>query len=66
MAKVFCSEQLQKVVYDCVQVLGGYGYMRDYEAEKLVRDARIFSIFEGTNEINRTVIGRNVVKAYKI
>ena len=49
-----------------MQVLGGYGYMRDYEAEKLVRDARIFSIFEGTNEINRTVIGRNVVKAYKI
>lgn len=66
VAKVFCSEQLQKVVYDCVQVLGGYGYMRDYEAEKLVRDARIFAIFEGTNEINRTVISRSVIKQYKI
>ncbi len=66
IAKVFCSDQLQKVVTEAVQILGGYGYMREYPVEKLMRDAKIFQIFEGTNEINRTIIGGSVVRKYKI
>ena len=56
-AKVFASEAAMKVTIDAVQVLGGYGYMKDYPTEKLMRDAKIFSIFEGTNQINRMVLG---------
>jgi alkylation response protein AidB-like acyl-CoA dehydrogenase len=50
--KVFVSETAMSVTTDAVQVLGGYGYMKDYRVEKLMRDAKIFSIFEGTNQIN--------------
>ena len=46
---------------DAVQVLGGYGYSREYPVEKLLRDAKIFQIFEGTNEIQRMVVGRSVL-----
>lgn len=66
IAKCYCSDQLQKVVTEAVQILGGYGYMRDYPVEKLMRDAKIFQIFEGTNEIQRVIIGGNVIKEYKI
>lgn len=54
-SKLFVSEAVVRVANSALQVLGGYGYMRDCPAEKLLRDARIFSIFEGTNEIVRTV-----------
>ena len=48
------------------RMLGGYGYMRDYPVEKLMRDAKIFQIFEGTNEIQRVVISGNVIRKNKI
>lgn len=56
--KVFVSEATMQVALDAVQVLGGYGYMKEYPVEKLMRDAKIFSIFEGTNEINKMVSAR--------
>lgn len=58
MAKCFASDMAMKVTVDAVQVLGGQGYMRDHPVEKWVRDAKIFQIFEGTNQIQRLVIGR--------
>ncbi len=58
MAKCLASDMAMKVTVDAVQVLGGQGYMRDHPVEKWVRDAKIFQIFEGTNQIQRMVIGR--------
>jgi acyl-CoA dehydrogenase len=58
MAKCFASDMAMKVAVDALQVLGGQGYMRDHPVEKWVRDAKIFQIFEGTNQIQRMVIGR--------
>ena len=46
---------------DAVQILGGYGYSREYPVEKLLRDAKIFQIFEGTNEVQRIVISNSVI-----
>lgn len=60
--KVFASEAAMKVTIDAVQVLGGYGYSKEYPVEKLMRDAKIFSIFEGTNQINRMVLGGALTK----
>jgi alkylation response protein AidB-like acyl-CoA dehydrogenase len=53
MAKVYASETARKVTVDAMQVLGGYGYMKDYPAEKLVRDAMVIPIYDGTNEVLR-------------
>ena len=47
---------------DAVQLFGGYGYMHDYPIEKFMRDAKITQIYEGTNQIQRTVIGRHILK----
>ncbi len=58
MAKCFASDMAMKVTVDALQVLGGQGYMREHPVEKWVRDAKIFQIFEGTNQIQRLVIGR--------
>jgi len=58
MAKCFASDMAMKVTVDAVQVLGGQGFMRDHPVEKWVRDAKIFQIFEGTNQIQRLVISR--------
>lgn len=46
---------------DAIQILGGYGYSREYPVEKLLRDAKIFQIYEGTNQIQRMVIGKRVI-----
>ena len=54
-AKIFISETAMSVTTDAVQVMGGYGYMKEYPVEKLMRDAKVFSIFEGTNQINLMV-----------
>ncbi|MFJ7979955.1 acyl-CoA dehydrogenase family protein [Lysinibacillus xylanilyticus] len=62
--KVNCSEALGKIVDEAVQIHGGYGYMQDYEVERLYRDARISRIFEGTNEINRLTIAKMLCKKY--
>jgi len=56
MAKVFASDMAMKVATDAVQILGGVGYMRDYPVEKMMRDAKIMQIYEGTNEILRMAI----------
>src|SRR5947209_5343096 len=58
MAKLFCSDVAMKVTVEAVQVLGGYGYVKDYPVERMLRDAKITQIYEGTNEIQRLVIAR--------
>ena len=52
------------VATDAVQVLGGYGYMSDYPVERMMRDAKITQIYEGTNQIQRVVIARDILKRY--
>ena len=60
MAKLFASEMVERVCSDAIQVLGGYGYMRDYPVERIYRDARICQIYEGTSDVQRMVIARNL------
>ncbi|WP_373893263.1 acyl-CoA dehydrogenase family protein [Virgibacillus natechei] len=63
--KVYASEKLDWIVDEALQIHGGYGYMQDYEIERLYRDARINRIFEGTNEINRLTITKSFLKQYE-
>jgi alkylation response protein AidB-like acyl-CoA dehydrogenase len=58
MAKLFCSDTAMAVTVEAVQVLGGYGYVSEYPVERMMRDAKITQIYEGTNEIQRLVIAR--------
>lgn len=62
MCKLFASDVAMKVTIDAVQIFGGYGYMRDYPIEKYMRDAKITQIYEGTNQIQRLVIGRKIIR----
>jgi len=62
MVKLFASDTAMKVTTDAIQVLGGYGYMRDYPVEKYMRDAKITQIYEGTNQIQRNIIALEVLK----
>jgi alkylation response protein AidB-like acyl-CoA dehydrogenase len=62
VAKMIASDTAMKVTTDAVQVLGGYGYTQDYPAERYMREAKVTQIFEGTNQIQRLVIGRLLVK----
>ena len=62
MAKVFATDMAMKVTTDAVQVFGGVGYMRDYPVEKMMRDAKINQIYEGTNQVLRNVIALDVLK----
>ena len=62
MAKLFASTTAMKAATDCVQIHGGYGYMREYGVERLMRDAKITQIYEGTSEIQQLVIGRDLLK----
>ena len=62
MAKVFASEVAMRTTVEAVQVHGGYGYVKEYHVERLMRDAKITQIYEGTSEVQRIVISRNVLK----
>jgi alkylation response protein AidB-like acyl-CoA dehydrogenase len=62
MAKLFCSDVAMEVTTEAVQILGGYGYIKEYPVERMMRDAKITQIYEGTNEIQRLVIAREMVR----
>jgi alkylation response protein AidB-like acyl-CoA dehydrogenase len=62
MAKLFASDTAMRVTTDAVQILGGYGYISDYPVERMMRDAKITQIYEGTNQIQRVVIGRALLR----
>jgi alkylation response protein AidB-like acyl-CoA dehydrogenase len=61
MAKLFASDSAMAVTSDAIQILGGYGYMKEYPAERMLRDAKITQIYEGTNQIQRLVIARKLL-----
>ena len=60
MTKLFCSDVAMEVTTNAVQVLGGYGYIQEYPVERMMRDAKITQIYEGTNQIQRLVIAREL------
>ncbi len=62
MAKMFASDAAMEVTNDAIQILGGYGYMKEYPAERMMRDAKITQIYEGTNQIQRLVIARDLLE----
>ena len=62
MAKLYCSDVAMEATTEAVQILGGYGYMKEYPVERMLRDAKITQIYEGTNEIQRLVIAREMVR----
>jgi alkylation response protein AidB-like acyl-CoA dehydrogenase len=62
MAKLFCTDVAMEVTTDAVQILGGYGYIQEYPVERMMRDAKITQIYEGTNQIQRLVIAREMLK----
>lgn len=64
MTKLFASDMAMKVTTDALQILGGYGYMKDYPVEKMMRDAKITQIYEGTNQIQRNMIAASLLKEY--
>jgi alkylation response protein AidB-like acyl-CoA dehydrogenase len=62
MAKLYCTDVAMEVTTDAVQILGGYGYIQEYPVERMMRDAKITQIYEGTNQIQRLVIAREMVR----
>ena len=62
MAKCFCSDTAMEITTDAIQIFGGYGYCKDFPVERLFREAKLTQIFEGANQIQRMVIGREVLK----
>src|SRR4029079_14486899 len=62
MAKLLCGDGAMEVTTDAVQIVGGYGYVKEYPAERFMRDAKITQIYEGTQEIQRLVIAREMLK----
>jgi alkylation response protein AidB-like acyl-CoA dehydrogenase len=62
MAKLYCTDVAMEVTTDAVQILGGYGYIQEYPVERMMRDAKITQIYEGTNQIQRLVIARQMLK----
>ncbi|MEC1720614.1 acyl-CoA dehydrogenase family protein [Schinkia azotoformans] len=65
MAKLFASDVAMKVTVDAVQLLGGYGYTHEYSVERMMRDAKITQIYEGTNQIQRIIIAKNILAGSK-
>ena len=62
MAKLYASEMVNRVTAKALQMHGGYGFTTDYPVERFYRDARVFTIYEGTSEIQRVVISNNILK----
>ena len=62
MAKLYASQTAMEVTVEAVQVHGGYGYVKEYHVERLMRDAKITQIYEGTSEIQKIVISRELLK----
>ena len=62
MAKLFASDIAQRVTNEAVQIHGGYGYVKEFHVERLLRDAKITQIYEGTSQIQRVVIARHLLK----
>ena len=62
MCKYYASDVAMKVTTDAVQILGGYGYMKEYPVEKMMRDAKITQIYEGTNQIQRSIVASHLLK----
>jgi acyl-CoA dehydrogenase len=61
-AKAFAADSAMKAATDAVQVFGGYGFMKEYPVEKLMRDCKVFQIYEGTSQIQRTIIMRELMR----
>ena len=62
MAKYYAAETANEVAYKALQLHGGYGFIKDYPIERIYRDARIMSIYEGTSEVQKMVISSNILK----
>jgi alkylation response protein AidB-like acyl-CoA dehydrogenase len=62
MAKMFATESANRACYEAVQMLGGYGYTRDFPVERYARDARITTIYEGTSEVQRLIVSREILR----
>ncbi|HXR69697.1 acyl-CoA dehydrogenase family protein, partial [Actinocrinis sp.] len=62
MAKLFCSDTAMAVTTEAVQILGGYGYIKEYPVERMMRDAKITQIYEGTNQVQRVVMARQLLR----
>jgi butyryl-CoA dehydrogenase len=60
MAKLYASEAAERICRDAIQTLGGYGYLADFPVERIYRDVRVCMIYEGTSDIQRMVIGREI------
>jgi len=65
MAKLFASEAANRIAYQALQIHGGYGYSKEFFVEQIYRDARVLTLYEGTSEIQRLVIARNLLKEYE-
>jgi alkylation response protein AidB-like acyl-CoA dehydrogenase len=64
MCKAFASDAAKTITTDAVQLLGGYGYTKDFPVERMMRDAKVTQIYEGTNQVQRVVIAREVLKNF--
>ncbi len=62
MAKAFAADAAMKITIDAVQVFGGYGYMTEYPVEKLMRDIKVYQIYEGTSQIQRNILVRELFR----
>jgi butyryl-CoA dehydrogenase len=63
MAKCYAADSAMKITTEAVQVLGGYGYVREYHVERMMRDAKVFQILDGSNEVQRIILGKHVLAA---
>ena len=63
MSKLISTKMADKVIYDCLQLLGGYGYMKEYKIERFARDAKLLEIGAGTTEIRKLIIARELLKS---